>query len=115
MTTAPEMERALAELRRRFRERARSRLGELETLVARLEAGKGDEADRRRARRLAHELAGGAGSFGYPELGREAAALEALLRALERGEAVEGRLGAALRGVAARIPTDAGAPAAAET
>lgn len=77
-------ERAMAELRRRFRERARQRLARLGELVAALE-GEGREAGGEgcvraaaEARRLLHELAGGAGSFGFAALGARAAALEAL-------------------------------------
>ncbi len=106
MTVALEMERALAELRRRFRERARTRVGELRPLVAALARGGDDDGVRRRARRLAHELAGGAGSFGHPELGRAAAALEALLR--EPGGSDWGsRLEEAFHAVEAHVPQEA--------
>lgn len=98
---------ALDELRRRFVERSAGRIAELEELVARIAAG-GDGGSARAARRIAHELAGGAGSFGHPELGRAAAALEAALRAYEAGEGDLQAVLAALEQVRARAPAPAG-------
>jgi len=98
---------ALGELRRRFVERSAGRIAELEELLARLSDGP-DAGAARAARRIAHELAGGAGSFGHPELGRAAAALEARLRALEAGEGDVAAVRRAFENVRAHAPVPAG-------
>lgn len=98
---------ALDELRRRFVERSAGRIAELGELVARIAAGADGETVRA-ARRIAHELAGGAGSFGHPELGRAAAALEAALREVEAGGGDVEAVRNAFEAVRARAPAPAG-------
>jgi len=63
----------LADLRRRFLARSRQRLDELTAIVAAPTLG---PPALERLVRLAHQLAGSAGTFGCAELGRAAARLE---------------------------------------
>lgn len=63
----------LADLRRRFVERARLRLAELDAALA-------GPATARAVAAVAHQLAGSAGTFGYGALSRAAAALEDAVR-----------------------------------
>lgn len=63
----------LADLRRRFVERARLRLAELDAALT----GPGTA---RTVAAVAHQLAGSAGTFGYGALSRAAAALEDAVR-----------------------------------
>lgn len=69
----------LADLRRRFVARTQERLAELSGLVG---AAEPEAAASDRLVRLAHQLAGSAGTFGCTELGRAAAALEDVARAV---------------------------------
>jgi HPt (histidine-containing phosphotransfer) domain-containing protein len=69
-------------LRAGFAARLRERLAELEALVQRAHGG--DAGALRPALAAAHRLAGTAGSYGYPDVGDAAAALE---RALQRVDA----------------------------
>lgn len=70
----------LAALSERFRCRALERLNRLQQLLAELRAEDPTAVSARlEARRLLHELTGGAGTFGLHKLGARAAQLEALL------------------------------------
>lgn len=75
----------LGQLRERFGERLRDRMGELESLVerARVDPSEGTLAE---AVNVAHRLAGTAGSYGFVEVGEAAAALERSLQRIAGGQ-----------------------------
>lgn len=81
---------ALADLRARFIARSRERVQNLRSLIdaapahpARHGAGTKEVSAAAAIARLAHQLAGAAGTFGYAALGEAAAALEDRARAAE--------------------------------
>ncbi|GBD44039.1 hypothetical protein HRbin40_01522 [bacterium HR40] len=87
----------LATLRERFRARSRERLARLGMLAGLREGQRpalAATATLEEVRRLLHELAGGAGTFGFPALGAEAARLEASIS--KAGDAPLAELRAAL-------------------
>lgn len=65
----------LADLRRRFVDRARQRIAALGDAIV------SDQPDSEAIAALAHQLAGSAGTFGYAKLSRAAAALEDAVQA----------------------------------
>ncbi|MEX1180557.1 MAG: Hpt domain-containing protein [Cucumibacter sp.] len=67
---------AIADLRRRFRQRAFEDAAEIERLAEGLEAAAPDVGTREYVRRVAHKLAGAAGTFGFASIGDCAAQLE---------------------------------------
>jgi diguanylate cyclase (GGDEF)-like protein len=76
----------LADLRGRFRETARTRLGDMTSLLARLERDRSDTAALQQLAKHFHALAGMGGTYGYPrvtELGDEAEAV--MLPLVKRG------------------------------
>lgn len=84
----------LLDLRTRFVERCRERVASLRGLVdtgaaanvapsPSAGAGTADPTPARAIARLAHQLAGAAGTFGYPAMSEAAAALEERARAIE--------------------------------
>jgi HPt (histidine-containing phosphotransfer) domain-containing protein len=86
MDVDPEARRQIEELRELFRPHLAERVREIEAAWESVRAGGagGDIADPdalKRLHRLAHSLSGAAGTFGYPEVGIAARALE---RGLER-------------------------------
>lgn len=89
----PEAQRQIEELRALFRPQLADRVREIEAAWAAVQggdaaagggSGDGDsgEPPLRRFHRLTHSLAGTAGTFGYPEVGSAARALERHLREL---------------------------------
>ncbi len=83
-----------------------TRMEELETWMARLTRDPADGAAAEGLRRLAHKLAGAAGTFGFRDLSARAAALEDLLDAAAAGAPGPpvdlGSAGADLHGALAR-------------
>ena len=80
----------LADLRARFIDRSRERVRSLRSLIdagpgrqARHHAGTEEVSAAAAIARLAHQLAGAAGTFGYAALGEAAAALEDRARAAQ--------------------------------
>lgn len=72
----PDLKAELAALHAQFTQKLPARLAELEAAVARAEIDQEHIVD---ARRLAHQLRGSAGSYGYPALGEAAGYVEDLL------------------------------------
>ncbi len=74
-----ELEQRLAALQIAFAAKLDDRLGEIEAAVRPLAAAGGDTNQAlRRLRDLAHKLSGSGATFGFADLGREAAGLESL-------------------------------------
>lgn len=89
-------------LRREYLEGARARLGELPALAA--AAAEGDAAALADLRRLAHQLRGSGGFYGFHAITAAAAALEELVIAAQSGEpAAAGALAGAAASLAAAV------------
>jgi two-component system, OmpR family, response regulator len=74
----------LTELRKEYRNGLRAKLGRIEVLARGLTPGLPKRDDYEELRRMAHSMAGSAPSFGLPEVGAAARALEDALNALGR-------------------------------
>jgi HPt (histidine-containing phosphotransfer) domain-containing protein len=88
----PETRRQIEELRELFRPHLAERLREIEAAWESVRPGGnlgGDPDSLRRLHRLAHSLSGAAGTFGYPEVGTAARALERGLEPWLPGKAAE--------------------------
>jgi periplasmic divalent cation tolerance protein len=98
------LDNTLNELRKEYRNGLALKLGRVEALARTLAPGLPKRAEFDELRRLAHSMAGAAPSFGLPEVGAAARALEEALNAL--GAAPQGDLAkaqslvTALRGAA---------------
>ncbi len=104
------LESQLAALRREYGEQLPALITELAGVVRSLHAGSEGANAVAHARNLAHRLHGTAGSYGYPEVGRAAARVEALLDAMLEGRVPDGgALEAALESLALASGVEAAA------
>ena len=87
-TGDPELDRVIAELQEVFRARTLNEIPVIERRFAALRAGAAPRVEAEALRRIVHQMAGSAGSFGFHALGRAATPLErALAIALEGSDA----------------------------
>lgn len=98
-----DFEAHLEALRERFRTRLCERLEALRAAARQETANPGDRDVTLRIRTLAHDLAGSSGTFGFPDLGEIAAALEDVADRALAGPGEDHGLAPAVRRLAAAI------------
>jgi HPt (histidine-containing phosphotransfer) domain-containing protein len=103
-TGDPELDRVIAELQEVFRARTASEIPIIECRFAALRAGAAPRAEAEALRRIVHQMAGSAGSFGFHAVGEAAAPVEkAIAAALEGDDADIAEAAAAWEGLIAAL------------